>query len=68
MSPNLDDVIRQLRSLKQDFEDDWSLAFSWISGASLSVTYLKIMTCFQFIAILGTNEKRTDIPKCNIIS
>lgn len=64
MSPNLDDVIRQLRSLKQDFEDDWSLAFSWISGASLSVTYLNIMTCFKF----GTNEKSTDIPKCNIIS
>lgn len=62
MSPNLDDVIRNLRSLKQDFEDDWSLAFSWILGASLSVTYLKIMTCFKFIAILGTNEKRTDIP------
>lgn len=68
MSPNLDDVIRQLRSLKQDFEDDWSLAFSWISVASLSVTYLNIMTCFKFIAILGTNEKSTDIPKCNIIS
>lgn len=68
MSPNLDDVIRQLRSLKQDFEDDWSLAFSWISVASLSVTYLNIMTCFKFIASLGTNEKGTDIPKCNIIS
>lgn len=68
MSPNLDDVIRNLRSLKQDFEDDWSLVFSWISGASLSVTYLNIMTCFKFIAILGTNEKSTDIPKCNIIS
>lgn len=56
MSPNLDYVIRQLRSLNQDFEDNWSPVF-YISADSLSITYLNIITCFKFIAILELKKR-----------